>query len=371
MSIKINGTDNTITKEGGSKVIVVPSLYLNNTEITASGGGSVDPGDKEKVCEFKTCGVYAASKYAGYDKVKVNVSNWETVENIPDNYYEINSNREYNISQFAGYAGIVVTKKSGGEDPSTISETIYFNNVFIDPASGSSTSIQSKTLTNTIDENNYSVKYTYAGSISAIAQVNTAVKTEKWNTTIDSSKASAAEGWASYQFEIKNNNTVSFSAWMEEVKLGSTIFTPSSMTCSNVSITITQTPKTSSTLSLRQTSPSRNDMFTVENLIVNNDALIQGNLSVNGYINDLLWYWDSIAVNAIETYLGIGFLAKITDLTFKLNSEQVLIPTLQLSPGSLYKENSYSIIWTSTGMLKINADNITEISGLIQVLRYE
>jgi hypothetical protein len=75
MSIKINGTDNTIKKEDGSKVIVTPSLYLNKTEITASGGGSTDPGDTEKVCELKTCGIYPASSYANYDKVKVSVSN--------------------------------------------------------------------------------------------------------------------------------------------------------------------------------------------------------------------------------------------------------------------------------------------------------
>ena len=34
------------------------------------------------------------------------------MENIPDNYYQINSDGEYNVSKFAGCAGIVVTKAS-------------------------------------------------------------------------------------------------------------------------------------------------------------------------------------------------------------------------------------------------------------------
>jgi hypothetical protein len=45
-----------------------------------------------------------------------------------------------------------------------------------------------------------------------------------------------------------------------------------------------------STLSLRSTSAIISQPIVIENLVVNNDALIQGNLSVNGYINDLLWY---------------------------------------------------------------------------------
>ena len=77
MSIKIDGTkdnEKIFKEKDGSEVRIVPSLFLNGTEITASGGGSTDPGDTEKVCEFKDCGIYAASKYADYDKVKVNVS---------------------------------------------------------------------------------------------------------------------------------------------------------------------------------------------------------------------------------------------------------------------------------------------------------
>lgn len=56
-------------------------------------------------------------------------------------------------------------------------------------------------------------------------------------------------------------------------------------------IVISQAPKTqsSSTLSLRNTTAISQPTI-YENLVVNNDALIQGDLSVNGYINDLSWY---------------------------------------------------------------------------------
>lgn len=76
MSIKIDGTENKekIFKEkDGSEVRIIPSLFLNGTEITASGGGGTDPGVTEKVCEIKDCGTYAASQYADYDKVKVSI----------------------------------------------------------------------------------------------------------------------------------------------------------------------------------------------------------------------------------------------------------------------------------------------------------
>ena len=75
MSIIINGNNNvdTISKDSGSYVTVMPKLYLRDKEITASGGGGSTP--TEQTLEIQTCNNYAASKYSNADKVNVNITN--------------------------------------------------------------------------------------------------------------------------------------------------------------------------------------------------------------------------------------------------------------------------------------------------------
>lgn len=399
MSIKINGNTGyeSITKEDGSEVRIVPSLYLNGTEITASGGGGSDPGDTKKVCEFKDCGVYAASKYTGYDIINVSVSNWETVDNIPDNYYEINSNNEYNVSDLADYDGVVVTKASEPEPEPEPEITTQVLDVTFPDSDGyqsnfSVTSYKVENISSSADKtalNSLTVKcigsYDVGDSLNSdpvsfelsIPDFSQSVVTEgleiglthnnkiyghsvdvTWSATINSQNqivitVTEIKSTQKPSTDTPNDFRVSFSIQRQYRKITQTFIT-----------------YPASSWSLRSSnSISQSDV--IENLVVNNDALIQGNLFVNGYINDLSWYWDSIAINTVETDLGVGFLAKITDLVFKINNEQVLVSTLQLSPGSSYKESSYSIIWFPTGVLKIDADDITEISGSIQILRYE
>lgn len=83
MSIKIDGTNNIIKKETGSKVSVVPSLYLNGKQITGSGGGGGGSDPVVSHVSIDECGAYPKSLYATASKVIVQVpdDDWFIVTN--------------------------------------------------------------------------------------------------------------------------------------------------------------------------------------------------------------------------------------------------------------------------------------------------
>lgn len=450
MSITIDGTKDKekIFKEGGSKVKVIPSLYLNDTEITASGGGGTDPGDEEQVGTIIKCDTYSASSYATYDKIIVSIDNWEIVD-VPDKYYEINDDGEYYVSQFAGYAGIVVTQKktsdtlliqqngwyekseyegynkidvqvtnysyrgshSGVDYYRYTKNNSYFmvslvseEGILIAVPKNPVTSTLDETFSNVIDQSNdvgsfeiqadtgyniedYNITWNINGSVAGILRPNDstdiadiatveAASFTLSNTSLETTitlfndKGYTAELgiWANPSFASSKSYKISFNLYdIEDYSFSGDL---------TVEGTCTLTPRTasSSTLSLRSTvvnSTPAESTTTVENLVVNNDALIQGNLEVAGCINDLSWYWENASINTTSTNIGMGFLAKVTDLTFQVNSATITVPTLQLSPGSQYLTSNYSVAWTPQGSLIIDATNIANITGTIQILRYE
>ena len=129
------------------------------------------------------------------------------------------------------------------------------------------------------------------------------------------------------------------------------------------------TSATPTTLSLRQ-SEVDTTITTYENLVVNNDALIQGDLNVDGYINDFKWYWDEIALENPNSIIGHGLLARLSQCSFTINDSLINIPELQLSPGAIYTTDTYTIQWAADGRLLVD-QNIGNFTGTVKILRYE
>jgi hypothetical protein len=138
---------------------------------------------------------------------------------------------------------------------------------------------------------------------------------------------------------------------------------------------ITFTPKVTrnaSVLNVSRPSIPNSTTPSIENLIVNQDALIQGNLNVQGYINDLKWYWEEQPISQNHINVGIGFFAQLVDCTLIISEDEVDIPLIQLSPGSQYKTENYTVSWSSLGTLEfISIKNIDSITGTFKILRYE
>lgn len=402
MSIKIDGTQDKekICKEDGSEVRIVPSLYLNEKEITASGGGSTST---ETSVEISECKNYAASKYSDADKVIVNVKNWTRVEPT-SGYYEINANDEYPVSQFNGYKGICVTKEKEEEGPEPDPEPVpEVDDIIITWASHKdnkynySIGYGTYELSSTLDQSkinfdNYRVKVNLALNITYkyMEGINDRVSSQAEGLTItlyfqsndfqeddkitDSTTLPFENFNAIFKgtLEFKNQQfycTINLSherhsSGVEDgAYLTTTYYIPTS------TLTISQTPKTTtfSTLSLRQ---SETNTTTYENLVVNNDALIQGNLNVDGYINDFKWYWDEIVLGSPNSVIGQGLLARLLQCSIIVDNVPIAIPELQLSPGAAYVTDIYTIQWTADGYLLVN-QNIDSFTGTIKILRYE
>lgn len=234
---------------------------------------------------------------------------------MPDNYYEINSNDEYSVSKFAGYAGIVVTAPQ--PDPG-LPEKDDIVITFSSESDIVQTSYkQEASFLGTIDYTNYDViiksfsipivySFTESNGPEIYNQeegtVTLSGKSSNFNGTVATNTITIPHADhrtnVTAKIDIVNDGSSQGIATLQITRESEKFpNTPSYATLvfnydiSKFKITISQTPKTqsSSTLSLRNpdaTSSTSN----YENLVVNNDALIQGNLSVNGYINDLLWY---------------------------------------------------------------------------------
>lgn len=401
MSIKIDGANNIIKKETGSKVSVVPSLYLNGKQITGSGGGGGGGGSDPVVSSvsIKECDIYLKEKYATVSKIIVEVAdtNWKSVTYDDTlNLWEININGEYYVSNLADYDGVVVTKKATEpEEPEVKAEmTVTFpaadepsRNITITSSSYEDTAVD----TDKIDFDDYIVSLSSDNFVipwnssnaetTDLGVTSLSISQNDWdgspieitsNTITTLGHNVTIKGTLSHN---SDNKTFTFEL-SRDFSSDDIYFSFSLGVRNNPNLTITQTKKetTSSILSLRSTgvnSTPAESTTTVENLVVNNDALIQGNLEVAGCINDLSWYWENISINTTSTNIGMGFLAKVTDLTFQVNSEAITVPTLQLSPGSQYLTSNYSIAWTPQGSLIIDATSIANITGSIQILRYE
>ena len=138
-------------------------------------------------------------------------------------------------------------------------------------------------------------------------------------------------------------------------------------------ITVSFTPKTiATTMPINQTDALANTSSnTINNLIINNDALVTGNLTVLGSINDLKWYWEEKSISQENHNIGKGFLAKFTNFVIITDSNSYTLPQIQLSPGASYKTDDYSVTWTAEGNLEIENCNVLQYSALINILRYE
>lgn len=109
-------------------------------------------------------------------------------------------------------------------------------------------------------------------------------------------------------------------------------------------ITLSFTPKaTETTMSVNQSEELANTSNTINNLIINNDALVTGNLTVLGSINDLKWYWEEKSISQENHDIGKGFLARFTNFVIITDSNSYTLPQIQLSPGASYKTDDYSV----------------------------
>lgn len=369
MAIKIDGQKNTIKAELGTYVKVSNSLFVNDNPVDENGGLG------EKTYHITRNGWYPVSEYSTCDVVKIDVTNYDYYAGYGTPYetYEeckLNGSSYTVDDSFLLKKGINVIvpspapdpKPEGPEGPKEYSYS-FGENVMIDPARN-----YEKTINFDFKEN-CQYKYSYSGNITCYYTRN--ADPLQVSIVINNSSGGVEEGYINYEFK-KESTSITFLVKVSVKELAGYTFTPTHYVLSNIKLVIQEIPNstTPATLSLHQSYTS--DTSFMENLIVNNDALIEGNLSVEGYINDIQWMWDEVAFTNPIMDLQNGFFARLNNCSFTTTDDVVQIPSLQLSPGGEYKHSNYKITWSGDGLFTIQSDQeITNCTGLINILRYK
>lgn len=427
MAIKIDGQKNTIKAESGTYVKVSNSLFVNDNPVDENGGLG------EKTYHITRNGWYPVSEYSTCDVVKIDVTNYDYYAGYgaPDGIYEeckLNGSNYTVDDSFLSKKGINVIVPSPAPDPKPelkeIVEVIEYlgtNNSETDhmiTTTNTITLIDKIELKNNIDLVSYDVKVeiTPKEKIGLWSYTRQDIETywiknsiaeremlEPKNLELETIWSVSAvpctlSKFGDYNIVAKNTlppheikdltkfrmivycflndkKHLTLKVQLQELEshpYASIIryyFYP-------MDIKITQTPKTlnsnSSTLSLRSTPATNNELVSYENLLISNDALVEGNLSVEGYINDIQWMWDEVAFTNPIIDLQNGFFARLNNCSFTTTNDVVQIPSLQLSPGGEYKHSNYKITWSGDGLFTIQSDQeITNCTGLINILRYK
>lgn len=400
MSIKISGKDNTIRKENNNNnVYIDDALYV--------GRQKVDPEGEISTNYVKING-NGIVDLTGYNKnttvFQIRVSSYDDMSNVVKvaghKYYDITSNNidvklsDLDDSYTDLFVNITNPNPDDPEDPEdpVEPEVETIKNTYAIAARSKSATTSKKITINLINELNFE-DYDIvieAFDFHIIWDKNAYAEEELLNQTTNmgflfrnfvslpqthTSTVEVGRYDIIFTVELFQEDGGFFLEYSYTAKLNPNYEAGPGCTLSignnSFDLTITQTPKNlASTLTLRQSYSA--NIKSIENLIVNNDALIQGNLTVSGYINDLKWYWDYINFDTPVINLGTGFLAKIIDTSIVIDENTISIPALQLSPGGIYTTDLYNISWKSDGNMIIESSNvISNITGLIQVLRYE
>ena len=400
MSIKISGKDNTIRKENNNNnVYIDDALYVDRQKVDPEGEISTN------YVKINGNGIVDLTGYNKNTTVfQIRVSSYDDMSNVVKvaghKYYDITSNNidvklsDLDDSYTDLFVNITNPNPDDPEDPEdpVEPEVETIKNTYAIAARSKSATTSKKITINLINELNFE-DYDIvieAFDFHIIWDKNAYAEEELLNQTTNmgflfrnfvslpqthTSTVEVGRYDIIFTVELFQEDGGFFLEYSYTAKLNPNYEAGPGCTLSignnSFDLTITQTPKNlASTLTLRQSYSA--NIKSIENLIVNNDALIQGNLTVSGYINDLKWYWDYINFDTPVINLGTGFLAKIIDTSIVIDENTISIPALQLSPGGIYTTDLYNISWKSDGNMIIESSNvISNITGLIQVLRYE
>lgn len=382
MSIKIDGKNNRISKTSGTNVEVYDKLFLGNNEITGENTGGGGGGAPEKTYYYITKnGDYSYDNIpSDVTHVKIDVTNYDGASDpFITGYKRVTANTTLQRSSLTG-DGLSVRIPDPNQTVEGISDQVYR----MSPRDfASSKQSEKKQLAVGIDYSLYDVK----------VKSTTIIGEMKWAENMESSSP-----WAKFELACAGNvpftstagadliNPAMLSATFDIQYIDEAWYLVCNYELSRqpgdtrtwycntdaYTITLSFTPKVTATaMSVNPTEASANTSNTINNLIINNDALITGNLTVLGSINDLKWYWEEKSISQENHSIGKGFLAKFTNFVIVTDSNSYTLPQIQLSPGASYKTDDYSILWTADGNLKIENCNVLQYSALINILRYE
>ena len=381
MSIKIDGKNNRISKTSGTDVYVNDKLYLGDNEITGENTGGGGGGTTEKTYYYITKnGDYSYDNIpSDVTHVKINVTNYDGASDpFVTGYKRVTTNTTFQRSSLTG-DGLSVRVPDPNQTVEEISDQKKTMSAQSFPPSQR---VEKQQLAAGIDYSLYDIKVkaTIIGEMKWIENMESSSSWTKCelicsnNVPFTSTARADLEDPAqlSAAFDVQYIDGAWYLVCNYELSRRSGDARSWYCNTDAYTVTLSFTPKATATaMSINQSQELVNTSNTINNLIISNDALVTGNLTVLGSINDLKWYWEEKTISQENHNIGKGFLAKFTNFVIVTDSNSYTLPQIQLSPGASYKTDDYSVTWTADGNLEIENCNVLQYSALINILRYE
>lgn len=375
MGIKLSGANSSIKFSTVEGTVEVDKLTLNGVDI--EGSTQPVPPASESYCKITKNGRYEGTSYYGDDWLWVELDDYSNYQDsIQDNnYYIIDDFGYYEVSNYLNKSGVIVNIEQ--LTPSlemanfTLSDMNRGDSFFTSSDIKGKINVNQKMYTvemNVTGKVNYQV--TGKGLGSQLINCNfrltpDAIDRKYIIQIIDKEIKPSLQGVVKFNttytkiyFGIETTKTegVNDAYGWEDIKITLQKNLPDPIKATNGASFALRNNQQIETVSYEDVG--------IDNLVVNSDAVVQGNLTVS-YINDIKFYWEEHSINSNSTIIGKGFLFQAEGI--KIDS--ISIPKFQLSPGGSYTFDKYTITWNPNGTLTFENSNIVE--GNIKILRYE